>query len=164
MQRAEEAMLFVTGTRADFGKLKPLIARGQAVARHSSTRSSPPACTCSPAMARRCTRSAKAGFDQVFPFINQDQADGSQMDLVLANTMQGLVALLARVSRRISSSSTAIGSRRWPGAIVGALNNVLVAHVEGGELSGTVDELIAPRGHQALAPPLRRQRRGHAGA
>src|SRR5690606_38604950 len=28
------------------------------------------------------------------------------------------------------------------GAIVGALNNVLVAHVEGGELSGTVDELI----------------------
>jgi UDP-N-acetylglucosamine 2-epimerase (hydrolysing) len=28
------------------------------------------------------------------------------------------------------------------GAIVGALNNVLVAHVEGGELSGTIDELI----------------------
>jgi UDP-N-acetylglucosamine 2-epimerase (hydrolysing) len=28
------------------------------------------------------------------------------------------------------------------GATVGALNNILVAHVEGGELSGTVDELI----------------------
>jgi UDP-N-acetylglucosamine 2-epimerase (hydrolysing) len=28
------------------------------------------------------------------------------------------------------------------GAIVGALNNILVAHVEGGELSGTIDELI----------------------
>jgi UDP-N-acetylglucosamine 2-epimerase (hydrolysing) len=28
------------------------------------------------------------------------------------------------------------------GAMVGALNNVLVAHVEGGEVSGTVDELI----------------------
>jgi UDP-N-acetylglucosamine 2-epimerase (hydrolysing) len=28
------------------------------------------------------------------------------------------------------------------GAIVGALNNILVAHIEGGELSGTVDELI----------------------
>jgi UDP-N-acetylglucosamine 2-epimerase (hydrolysing) len=28
------------------------------------------------------------------------------------------------------------------GAIVGALNNVLVAHIEGGEISGTVDELI----------------------
>jgi UDP-N-acetylglucosamine 2-epimerase (hydrolysing) len=28
------------------------------------------------------------------------------------------------------------------GAIVGSLNNTLVAHIEGGELSGTVDELI----------------------
>jgi UDP-N-acetylglucosamine 2-epimerase (hydrolysing) len=28
------------------------------------------------------------------------------------------------------------------GAIVGSLNNILVAHIEGGELSGTVDELI----------------------
>jgi UDP-N-acetylglucosamine 2-epimerase (hydrolysing) len=28
------------------------------------------------------------------------------------------------------------------GAIVGALNNILVAHIEGGELSGTVDELL----------------------
>ena len=28
------------------------------------------------------------------------------------------------------------------GATVGALNNVLVAHIEGGEISGTVDELI----------------------
>jgi UDP-N-acetylglucosamine 2-epimerase (hydrolysing) len=27
------------------------------------------------------------------------------------------------------------------GAIVGSLNNTLVAHIEGGELSGTVDEL-----------------------
>jgi hypothetical protein len=31
--------------------------------------------------------------------------------------------------------------RRY-GAIVGSLNNTLVAHIEGGELSGTVDELI----------------------
>jgi UDP-N-acetylglucosamine 2-epimerase (hydrolysing) len=28
------------------------------------------------------------------------------------------------------------------GAIVGALNNILVAHIEGGEVSGTIDELI----------------------
>jgi UDP-N-acetylglucosamine 2-epimerase (hydrolysing) len=28
------------------------------------------------------------------------------------------------------------------GAIVGSLNNILVAHIEGGELSGTIDELI----------------------
>jgi UDP-N-acetylglucosamine 2-epimerase (hydrolysing) len=28
------------------------------------------------------------------------------------------------------------------GAIVGALNNILVAHIEGGEVSGTIDELV----------------------
>ena len=28
------------------------------------------------------------------------------------------------------------------GAIVGSLNNILVAHIEGGEVSGTIDELI----------------------
>ena len=28
------------------------------------------------------------------------------------------------------------------GAIVGTLNNILVSHIEGGELSGTIDELI----------------------
>ena len=28
------------------------------------------------------------------------------------------------------------------GAIVGSLNNILVGHIEGGELSGTVDEII----------------------
>ena len=28
------------------------------------------------------------------------------------------------------------------GAAVGALNNVLVAHIEGGELSGTIDESL----------------------
>jgi len=28
------------------------------------------------------------------------------------------------------------------GAIVGSLNNILVAHIEGGEISGTIDELI----------------------
>ena len=28
------------------------------------------------------------------------------------------------------------------GAIVGSLNNILVGHIEGGEVSGTIDELI----------------------
>jgi len=28
------------------------------------------------------------------------------------------------------------------GALVGSLNNILVAHIEGGERSGTIDELI----------------------
>jgi UDP-N-acetylglucosamine 2-epimerase (hydrolysing) len=34
------------------------------------------------------------------------------------------------------------GDRDWNRAIVESLNNILVAHIEGGEISGTVDELI----------------------
>jgi UDP-N-acetylglucosamine 2-epimerase (hydrolysing) len=140
LQRATKRLLFVTGTRADFGKLKPLIARVQAspdfdyqifatgmhmLSRYGST----------------VHEIRKGGFDQVFSFINQDQAIGSQMDMVLANTVQGLSLYL----REFPADLIVIHGDRveaLAGAIVGALNNVLVAHVEGGELSGTIDELL----------------------
>ena len=82
-------ILFLTATRADFGKLKPLIERvrdSQAfryrifvtgmhmLSRYGST-------------AREIE---KAGFTGLFHHINQDGAVTSQMDLVLANTIQGL--------------------------------------------------------------------------
>jgi len=136
----KKRLLFVTGTRADFGKLKPLIARVKScpefeyqifatgmhmLSRYGST----------------VLEIKKSGFDQVFSFINQDQAIGSQMDLVLANTVQGLSLYL----REFPADLIVIHGDRveaLAGAIVGALNNVLVAHVEGGELSGTVDELL----------------------
>ena len=63
------------------------------------------------------------------------------MDLTLANTMQGL----AHYVREFPPDLIVVHGDRveaLAGAIVGALNNVLVAHIEGGELSGTVDELI----------------------
>ena len=133
-------ILFLTGTRADFGKLKPLISKVKEsprfeyqifatgmhmLARYGST----------------VNEIRKAGFDRLFSFINQDHAIGSQMDLVLANTVQGLSLYL----REFPADLIVIHGDRveaLAGAIVGALNNVLVAHVEGGELSGTIDELI----------------------
>jgi len=137
---APKRVLFLTGTRADFGKLKPLITKVKEsphfeyqifatgmhmLARYGST----------------VNEIKKAGFDHVFSFINQNHAIGSQMDLVLANTVQGLSLYL----REFPADLIVIHGDRveaLAGAIVGALNNVLVAHVEGGELSGTVDELI----------------------
>ena len=86
-------------------------------------------------------RDRKAGFDQVFSFINQDRRSARQMDMVLANTVQGLSLYV----REFPADLIVIHGDRveaLAGAIVGALNNMLVAHVEGGELSGTIDELI----------------------
>ena len=63
------------------------------------------------------------------------------MDIVLAETIKG-------VSNHIHYSKPDLilvhGDRveALAGAIAGSLNNILVAHIEGGELSGTVDEII----------------------
>ena len=139
-ERAKKKLLFVTGTRADFGKLKPLIARVKessdfeyeifATGMHMLSR-----------YGSTINEIKKAGFDRIFSFINQDQTIGPQMDLVLANTIQGLSLYL----REFPTDLIVIHGDRveaLAGAIVGALNNVLVAHIEGGELSGTVDELL----------------------
>jgi UDP-N-acetylglucosamine 2-epimerase (hydrolysing) len=137
---APRKVLFLTGTRADFGKLKPLIEEIHRVpdfevfifatgmhmlSRYGST----------------VSEIEKAGFLQVFPYINQYSSVDSQMDLVLANTIYGL----SHYVREFPPDLLVVHGDRTEtlaGAIVGALNNILVAHVEGGEVSGTVDELI----------------------
>ena len=63
------------------------------------------------------------------------------MDLVLATTVQGL----AYYVREYKPDLLVVHGDRvesLAGAIVGSLNNILVAHIEGGERSGTIDELI----------------------
>ncbi|HET7604189.1 MAG TPA: UDP-N-acetylglucosamine 2-epimerase [Gemmatimonadales bacterium] len=133
-------VLFLTGTRADFGKLKPLILGAQAhaglearvfatglhmLARYGST----------------VHEIEKAGCRSIYPYINQDGAISTQMDIVLANTVNGL----AHFVRECRPDLLVVHGDRveaLAGGIVGALNNILVGHVEGGELSGTVDELL----------------------
>jgi UDP-N-acetylglucosamine 2-epimerase (hydrolysing) len=137
---ARRRIVFVTGTRADFGKQKSLMARVRdsrefehgifvtgmhMLARYDST----------------INEILKAGFHQVFPYINQDASVDSQMDLVLANTIQGL----GHYVREFHPELIIVHGDRietLAGAIVGALNNILVGHIEGGEVSGTVDELL----------------------
>ena len=133
-------ILFITGTRADFGKLKPLIREVAArsdfeywifatgmhmLSRYGST----------------LGEIYLGGFEHVYPYVNQDGSVNTQMDLVLANTVQGL----GHFVREFPPDLIVVHGDRvetLAGAIVGALNNTLVAHIEGGEISGTVDELI----------------------
>jgi len=133
-------IMFLTATRADFGKLKSLMrsvsdseqfeclvfATGMhMLARYGST----------------IQEIYKSGFQNVHPFINQDSSVSSQMDLVLANTVHGL-GLHIRESQPDLLVVHGDRVEALAGAIVGALNNVRVAHIEGGEVSGTVDELL----------------------
>lgn len=138
--RARKRILFLTGTRADFGKLKPLIEKVEAscdfevalfvTGMHMLSR-----------YGYTLDEIQKAGFKKIFTYINQIETGSAQMDLVLANTIQGLGFYV----RECPPDLIVIHGDRveaLAGAIVGALNNILVAHVEGGELSGTIDELI----------------------
>ena len=133
-------ILFVTGTRADFGKLKPLMyqveqspefeCRVFVTGMHMLSR-----------FGSTVNEVMKAGFSSVHTFINQDGSAPCRMDVVLGNTIQGLAHYL----REFRPDLIVVHGDRvetLAGATVGALNDILVAHVEGGELSGTVDELI----------------------
>ena len=133
-------ILFITGTRADYGKLKPLMLEVQrspeleccifATGMHLVSR-----------YGMTINEIYKGGFRNVFPYINQDSSLHSRMDLALANTIQGI----AHYIREAQPDLIVVHGDRveaLAGAVVGALSNVLVAHIEGGEVSGTVDELI----------------------
>ena len=133
-------ILFMTGTRADFGKIKSLLYAIEAdegfeayifatgmhlLAKYGST----------------FDEIRKENFRNVFLCFNQMTNTSSNMDMVLADTVKGL----GHYVREFSPDLIVVHGDRvetLAGAIVGALNNILTAHIEGGELSGTVDELI----------------------
>jgi UDP-N-acetylglucosamine 2-epimerase (hydrolysing) len=81
----------------------------------------------------------KAGFKNIHVFMNQIPSE--PMELILSNTIAGL----SRYVHEYKPDIIIVHGDRietLAGAIVGALQNILVAHIEGGEISGTVDELI----------------------
>lgn len=139
MSCKKRKVLFLTGTRADFGKMKPLIRAVQRnpefsfqifvtgmhlMERYGST-------------VREIQRE---GFSsELHLFMNQ--LEGEPMDLVLSNTIAGL----ARYVHQDPPDLMVVHGDRieaLAGATVGALRGILTAHIEGGEHSGTVDGLI----------------------
>ena len=131
-------VLFLTGTRADFGKIKSLInilekdnrfsvhifITGMHMhALYGSTYLEVEGC----------------GYSNIYKYINHTSE--TSMDLTLAKTIEGLSAYIKEFPPELI---VVHGDRveALAGAITGSLNNILVAHIEGGELSGTIDDLI----------------------
>ena len=131
-------ILFLTGTRADFGKIKSLIQILESneafevfvfvTGMHLQEE-----------YGYTLIEIERCGFKNVHTFENHTHE--TTMDLTLAKTIEGLSAYVKTVN---PDMIVVHGDRveTLAGAIVGSLNNILVAHIEGGELSGTVDELI----------------------
>jgi UDP-N-acetylglucosamine 2-epimerase (hydrolysing) len=134
----KKKIVFLTGTRADFGKIKSLISivdenpnfdvhvfvTGMHLQKEYGY---------------TLIEIERCNFKNVHTFENYTHE--TSMDLTLAKTIEGLSAYCKNVQPDLIIVH---GDRveTLSGAIVGSLNNILVAHIEGGELSGTVDELI----------------------
>lgn len=131
-------IVFLTGTRADFGKQKSLIEESLlhcefevhifVTGMHMLTR-----------YGYTCEEVEKCGFPNVHKYINQNSAD--TMDSVLAKTISGFSDYITEVAPDLI---VVHGDRveAMAGALVGCLRNIRVAHIEGGEISGTVDEIL----------------------
>lgn len=131
-------ILFLTGTRADFGKIKSLISILQeqpqfevfifVTGMHLQEQ-----------YGYTLIEIERCNFKNIHTFKNNTHE--TTMDLTLAKTIEGLSSYCKKVD---PDMIIVHGDRveTLAGAIVGSLNNILVAHIEGGEISGTVDELI----------------------
>ena len=131
-------ILFLTGTRADFGKIKSLIqiletnhefevfvfVTGMHLQKEYGY---------------TLLEIERCGFKNIHTYHNHTHE--TTMDLTLAKTIEGL----SKYVKEVGPDMIIVHGDRvetLAGAIVGSLNNILVSHIEGGELSGTVDELI----------------------
>lgn len=129
-------IVFLTGTRADFGKMKSLIniASPQFDVHIFAT-----GMHLHKTFGSTVEEIEKNGYKNIYKYINQSTEES--MDLTLANTIDGF----SRYVKEHEPDLIVIHGDRveaLAGSIVGALNNILVAHIEGGEVSGTIDELI----------------------
>ena len=128
-------LLFVTGTRADYGKLEPL-----ALAAQSAGHSVIFFVTGMHMMEKYGLTKKEVHWESrftVFEFINQ--REGDPQDIILAKTVSGFSDLLQEERPDL----VVIHGDRVEAlacALVCATNYVQCAHIEGGEVSGTIDE------------------------
>ena len=136
---ARHRVVFLTGTRADFGKMKSLIKALHGDPERFDVHIFATGMHMEPRYGYTVEEIEKCGFSPIYRFINQS-AQGV-MDRTLAQTILGFGDYVRLVEPDLivvhGDRSEALA-----GAMVGALNNVRVAHVEGGEVSGTIDESI----------------------
>ena len=134
----KKKILFITGTRADFGKLHPLM---DIVEKSNKF-------TCHIFVTGMHTLSKYGSTYQEVEkcihkniFIYKNQKDETEQEIILANTIHGL----SQYIKNITPDMIVVHGDRieaLAGAIAGSFNNILVSHIEGGEISGTIDELI----------------------
>jgi len=131
-------ILFVTGTRADFGKIKSLMDKVESMEGfelHVLV------------TGMHMMKLYGSTFNEVKKqnyknsYLISNQHTDEPMCSVLSNT----ISIISRLVNSIDPNMIVVHGDRieaLAGATVGALNHIRVCHIEGGELSGTIDDSI----------------------
>lgn len=129
-------ILFITGTRADFGKIKSLIHSVEASDEFEAY-----------VYVTGMHLLEKFGYTyeevQKEKFSNVYIAYGTMITNDMSYNLGNTVSILSGYVNNVKPDMIVVHGDRTDalaGAIVGAFNNIMVAHIEGGEVSGTIDE------------------------
>jgi len=132
-------IIFITGTRADYGKLKSILLAVQkkknfkafvfVTGMHNLK-----------AFGNTFNELITDKVKNIYRFRNIKN-DKDTMDIILSNTIQGFSKFLKKTKPDLVVTH---GDRveTLACAISASLNNVRLAHMEGGEITGTIDEII----------------------
>lgn len=138
MEKNKKRIVFITGTRADYGKIKPLI---KALNDNSKFE----------IFVFVCGMHLLEQFGSTYEEVLKDNYKNTYVAYGLLptyNTSTNLGNTIIHLSGYVENIKPEMiivhGDRieALAGAIVGALHNILVGHIEGGEISGTIDESI----------------------
>ena len=131
-------VLFITGTRADYGKIKSLMKRMDASPEYE-------------VYVYESGMHLLAKYGSTYKEVLKDKyqnvhvAFGQQYTQNMSYNMGNVLMSLSAYVEQISPDMILVHGDRidaLAGAVTGALNNILVAHIEGGEISGTIDDSI----------------------
>jgi len=138
MMSSKKKIIFVTGSRSDYGKMKSIILKTQknkkfdthvfVTGMHNILK-----------YGNTWREIKKDGIKNIYRFNNQ--VVDKKMDNILANTIKGFSKYVINLTPDLI---VVHGDRIEPlaCAIVGCLNNFKIGHIEGGDVSGTVDESL----------------------
>ncbi len=137
-ERNVKKIVFVTGTRADYGKMKSLMRMLE-----KSNKFEVFIFVCGMHLSKRFGST----YEEVLKdgYKNIHVAYGLTQSLDASINLGNTVSYLSGYIDNIEPDMIIVHGDRMDalaGAVVGALHNIMVGHIEGGELSGTIDESI----------------------
>ncbi len=134
----KKRVLFITGTRADYGKMKPLMKAMDKTEQFS-------------VYVFVCGMHLSDTFGSTYREVLKDKYENIYVAYGLSQTQNASVNLGNTISclsgyvENVKPDMILVHGDRMDalaGAVVGALHNIQIGHIEGGEVSGTIDESI----------------------